>query len=241
MNSVIQGPLIAIVPAAGVGARMGASMPKQYLTLAGKTLVEHTLGRLLSFAPITHVVVAVGEEDPWWPTLAISQHPRINTVLGGETRAHSVVNALQKALQLGGEKTWALVHDMARPLLRLSDIQRLLDGTAEEGAILAAPVVDTIKQTAGEAQAVPCIDATLNRQQIWRALTPQLFPAQALAQALANPDDAITDEASAMERFGWHPRLVCGHADNIKITLPEDLSLAAFYLAQQKQQADDAL
>ncbi|WP_240687481.1 2-C-methyl-D-erythritol 4-phosphate cytidylyltransferase [Alcanivorax sp. 24] len=236
-TSVKPFPLYAVVPAAGVGARMGASLPKQYLTLEGRTLAEHTLQRLLAFAPLSGVVVAVAEGDPWWPRLSLNgmslhDHPRIRTVTGGASRAESVRAGLQAVLEQAPD-AWALVHDMARPLVRLSDIQKLLDGVAEQGGILACPVVDTIKR----ADPGQCIDATVDRNLIWRALTPQLFPAAALAEALAVPDDAITDEASAMEARGWRPRLVAGNADNIKITVPEDLPLARFYLRRQGQEA----
>ncbi|MGI9576005.1 2-C-methyl-D-erythritol 4-phosphate cytidylyltransferase [Alloalcanivorax xenomutans] len=227
-TSVKPFPLYAVVPAAGVGARMGASLPKQYLTLEGRTLAEHTLQRLLAFAPLSGVVVAVAEGDPWWSRLSLHDHPRIRTVTGGASRAESVRAGLQAVLEQAPD-AWALVHDMARPLVRLSDIQKLIDGVGEQGGILACPVVDTIKR-AGPGQ---CIDATVDRNLIWRALTPQLFPAAALAEALAVPGDAITDEASAMEARGWRPSLVAGNADNIKITVPEDLPLARFYLRRQ--------
>lgn len=229
MNPVISGPLYAVVPAAGIGERMGAGFPKQYLSLAGKTLAEHTLNRLLSFAPIDRVLVAVSAQDPWWPTLGVSSHPRIATVSGGAARAESVRNGVARALELGGENAWVLVHDMARPLVRLSDIQNLLDQTDGQGAILALPVVDTIKQAGDDNHIV----ATLDRDCIWRALTPQLFPARALHDALQGDLTGITDEASAMERTGCRPALVAGHSDNIKITVPEDLALARYYLGRQ--------
>ncbi|EKF75126.1 4-diphosphocytidyl-2C-methyl-D-erythritol synthase [Alcanivorax hongdengensis A-11-3] len=210
---------------------MGAGLPKQYLTLDGRTLAEHTLQRLLAFAPLEAVVVAVCDEDPWWPTLPVAGHPRVQAVTGGASRAHSVRAGVARALQLGGEQAWVLVHDMARPLLRLSDIQRLLEQCGPQGAILASPVVDTIKQADADAR----IAATLDRRHIWRALTPQLFPARALLEALQDDPDSLTDEASAMERQGWKPALVAGHGDNIKITVPEDLALARFYLSQQQE------
>lgn len=209
---------------------MGAGFPKQYLSLAGQTLAEHTLNRLLSFAPIHKVVVAVSADDPWWPTLAVSRHPRIQTVTGGAARADSVRNGVAAVLDEGGADAWVLVHDMARPLIRLSDIQSLLDQTGPQGAILALPVVDTIKQTLVEQR----IAATLDRAHIWRALTPQLFPAQALLAAFSGDLATITDEASVMERDGWQPGLVAGHSDNIKITVPDDLPLARFYLSRQQ-------
>lgn len=224
-------PIFAVVPAAGIGARMGAGLPKQYLSLAGRTLAEHTVARLLAFAPVRELVVAVARDDPWWPELDASRHRRVRTVTGGASRADSVRAGLAAVLAQAPD-AWVLVHDMARPLLRLSDIQALLDGCGEQGAILALPITDTIKQ-AGEGAR---IEATLDRRRVWRALTPQLFPAGALHAALAGDRASLTDEASAMEAAGWNPQLVAGHADNIKITVPEDLALARFYLEKQREE-----
>jgi 2-C-methyl-D-erythritol 4-phosphate cytidylyltransferase len=227
--------LYALVPAAGAGSRMAASLPKQYLTLRGSTVAEHTLSRLLAFAPIQQIVVATSASDLWWPQLGIAHHKRIRSVLGGDTRAHSVLNGLQALKEVAGERDWVLVHDMARPCVRLSDIELLLRECGPEGAILAAPITDTVKRADHQH-----ILATVPRQQLWRALTPQLFPLYALHDALASALAAgadITDEASAMERSGVQPKLVAGQPDNIKITLPSDLPLAGFYLDRQKQEA----
>ncbi|MDF1630142.1 MAG: 2-C-methyl-D-erythritol 4-phosphate cytidylyltransferase [Alcanivoracaceae bacterium] len=226
--------LYALVPAAGSGERMAASLPKQYLTLRGSTVAEHTLSRLLSFAPIEQIVVATSASDLWWPQLGIAHSKRIRSVLGGETRAHSVLNGLMALKESASERDWVLVHDMARPCVRLSDIETLIRECANEGAILAAPISDTVKR-AGNGS----ILATVPRQQLWRALTPQLFPIYPLFDALQSALAAnaeITDEASAMERAGVQPRLVAGHPDNIKITVPADLPLAAFYLDRQTQE-----
>ena len=229
-------PLFAVVPAAGVGARMGAGLPKQYLTLQGRTLAEHTLGRLLAFAPLQAVVVAVADGDPWWPELAVAGHPRVTSVTGGDSRARSVLAGVAAVLERAPDAS-VLVHDMARPLVRLSDIQALLDHDDRgDGAILARPVTDTIKQADADTR----IRATLDRSLIWRALTPQLFDARrlhdALLSALRDDPEAITDEASALEAAGARPALVAGHADNIKITVPEDLALARFYLRAQEEE-----
>ncbi|MBM1143380.1 2-C-methyl-D-erythritol 4-phosphate cytidylyltransferase [Alcanivorax sp. ZXX171] len=224
-------PLYAVVPAAGVGARMGAALPKQYLTLEGRTVAEHTLTRLLAFAPLRRVVVAVAAGDPWWPELDVARHRRVQTVTGGASRAASVRAGVAAVLARDPD-AWVMVHDMARPLVRLSDIQALVDGCGEDGAILARRVTDTIKRADGDDR----IAATLDRRHIWRALTPQLFPARALHDALGGDLDAITDEASALEATGRHPALVEGRADNIKITLPEDLALARFYLGTQEEE-----
>jgi 2-C-methyl-D-erythritol 4-phosphate cytidylyltransferase len=227
--------LYALVPAAGSGSRMAASLPKQYLSLRGCTVAEHTLSRLLAFAPIQQIVVATSASDLWWPQLGIAHHKRIRSVLGGDTRAESVLNGLRALKEVSSERDWVLVHDMARPCVRLSDIETLLRESGPEGAILAAPISDTVKRADQQH-----ILATVPRQQLWRALTPQLFPLHALHDALASALAAgadITDEASAMERAGVQPKLVPGQADNIKITVPADLPLAGFYLDRQKQEA----
>ncbi len=227
--------LYALVPAAGAGSRMAASLPKQYLTLRGSTVAEHTLSRLLAFAPIQQIVVATSASDLWWPQLGIAHHKRIRSVLGGETRAHSVLNGLRALTEVAGERDWVLVHDMARPCVRLSDIESLLRECGPEGAILATRITDTVKRADKQH-----ILATVPRQQLWRALTPQLFPLHALHDALASALAAgadITDEASAIERIGLQPKLVAGQPDNIKITLPADLPLAGFYLDRQKQES----
>jgi 2-C-methyl-D-erythritol 4-phosphate cytidylyltransferase len=142
---------------------------------------------------------------------------------------------LQALKEVASERDWVLVHDMARPCVRLSDIESLLRECGPEGAILAAPITDTVKRAEHQH-----ILTTVPRQQLWRALTPQLFPLHALHDALASALAAgadITDEASAMERSGVQPKLVAGQPDNIKITLPSDLPLAGFYLDRQKQEA----
>lgn len=225
--------LFAVVPAAGSGERMGAGLPKQYLSLRGRTLAEHTLSRLLALGRIERVLVATSPGDVWWSGLPQARHPRVETVTGGDSRARSVMNALERLAQYAADTDWVLVHDMARPCVRLSDIENLLRETGPDGAILALPCTDTIKQAQGDV-----IAATLERSAIWRALTPQLFPLgllrDALAGALATGCD-ITDEASALEQAGRRPRLVTGSADNIKVTLPDDLALAAFYLSRQQE------
>ncbi|PJG59610.1 2-C-methyl-D-erythritol 4-phosphate cytidylyltransferase [Aeromonas cavernicola] len=220
--------LTAIVPAAGIGSRMGAECPKQYLQLAGKTILEHTLARLLSHPAIDHVVVALAPNDQWFDTLAIAVDPRILRVDGGAERAFSVLNALDV---VQGE--WVLVHDAARPCLTHRDLDALIAAAIPcGGAILGSRVRDTMKRTDGAGNIV----ATVERAQLWHALTPQMFPTtplkQALEQGLAQ-GATLTDEASAMERAGFAVQMVEGRADNIKVTRPEDLALAALFLHQQ--------
>ena len=226
--------LTAIVPAAGIGSRMGADCPKQYLTLAGKTILEHTLGCLLSHPAIARVIVALAPHDGWFEQLTVAADPRILRVEGGIERAYSVLNALHVA-----EGKWVLVHDAARPCLCHGDLDKLIaTAMACDGAILGSRVRDTMKRTDGAGNIV----ATVEREQLWHALTPQMFPTGTLKRALEEGlalGALITDEASAMERAGFTVKMVEGCADNIKVTRPEDLSLAELFLQQQsaRQQA----
>ena len=227
----VEARLFAVVPAAGTGTRMGAPLPKQYMTVQGQTIAEHTLARLLAFAPLESVVVATSKDDLWWPQLAVAHHGRVKSVLGGNSRAASVLACLQALEGIARDDDWVLVHDMARPCVRLSDIEKLIQSCGDQGAILAVPVTDTVKRASADQ-----ITATLPREHLWRALTPQLFPVSALRDALATGLEsgvALTDEASAMEAKGWTPKLVEGRADNIKLTRPADLALVRFYLQQQ--------
>ncbi|NBV75364.1 MAG: 2-C-methyl-D-erythritol 4-phosphate cytidylyltransferase [Methylococcaceae bacterium] len=222
----------AVVPAAGVGKRMQADRPKQYLPLLGQTVIEHTLQRLLGSGAFQAVSVAISVEDPYWPELPISQNPAVITAPGGKERADSVLSALKALEGKAHEDDWVLVHDAARPCITSGDIQRLIASLAQHpvGGILALSSHDTLKQVEGDQ-----IVATINRQQIWRALTPQMFRYGMLRQALQNTEGnpAVTDEASALELLGFRPSIVEGRPDNIKITRPEDLELAAFYMEQQ--------
>lgn len=222
----------AIVPAAGVGKRMNADRPKQYLPLAGKAVLEQTLTRLLQAEVFAAIAVAISEEDPFWPELELSKHPKIITAKGGKERADSVLSALASIQDKADVNDWVLVHDAARPCITRSDIALLIDTLVNDdvGGILALSSHDTLKNVTGNA-----ILGTLDRTHIWRALTPQMFRYGSLKQALTinqgNP--GITDEASALELQGLQPKIVEGRPDNIKITRPEDLALAAFYLEQQ--------
>ncbi|OAI10922.1 2-C-methyl-D-erythritol 4-phosphate cytidylyltransferase [Methylomonas lenta] len=222
----------AVVPAAGVGKRMQADRPKQYLPLAGKTVIEHTLARLLQSGAFQAVAVAISIEDPYWPELDISQHPNVITAPGGKERADSVLSALKALEGKADENDWVLVHDAARPCLTTEDIHLQIDSLKNDtvGGILALSSHDTLKHVDGN-----CITTTVDRKHIWRALTPQMFKygmlRDALQQTEGNP--AITDEASALELLGFQPKIVEGRPDNIKITRPEDLALAQFYMEQQ--------
>jgi 2-C-methyl-D-erythritol 4-phosphate cytidylyltransferase len=222
----------AVVPAAGVGKRMQSDRPKQYLELAGKTVIEQTLARLLGSEVFSAVAVAVSVEDPYWPELELSRHPQVVTAPGGKERADSVLSALKSLHGRADENDWVLVHDAARPCITSEDIHKLIDTLVDDdiGGILALSSHDTLKDVQGDA-----IVGTLDRRHIWRALTPQMFRYGMLKTALieAEGNPAITDEASALELKGLKPKIVEGRPDNIKITRPEDLALATFYLEQE--------
>lgn len=224
-----QADIIAIVPAAGTGSRMRNNCPKQYLTIGDKTLLEHAVECLLNHPRIQKIIIALHPHDQYFSQLSLAHHPRIKTVTGGSQRADSVLAGLQAA----DHAEWVLVHDAARPCLHHEDLTKLLALTphSQHGGILATPVRDTMKRANTALQ----IDHTVDRNQLWHALTPQLFPMVLLRNCLNRALAAgiqVTDEASALEYCGLHPQLVAARADNIKITCPEDLELASFYLSR---------
>lgn len=226
----------AVVPAAGVGKRMGGSTPKQYLPLLGKTILERTLDRLLESANIVGVVVAISAGDEYWPEIA----PRyvgaqLHVAQGGQERCHSVLNALVFLTQFADSEDWVLVHDAARPCLSAADLTKLMSVLSADdvGGILGVPVADTLKRV----EAGKDIVATVDRNQLWRALTPQMFRLSTLRNALEQALAAgvlVTDEASAIEWIGLRPQIVEGSPENIKITLPQDLWLAECYIQHQQ-------
>lgn len=229
----------AVMPAAGAGRRFGSAIPKQYLSLEGRPVIEHSLETLLSHPAIAGCVVAVSPEDGWWQATRYADHPDVLPVPGGAERSDSVAEALTALSQRAADEDWVLVHDAARPCLTRADLDRLIQVLAGDmvGALLAVPLHDTVK--AATEQGSDRVERTLPRQQLWRAYTPQAFPLGLLRQALALASEqgaAITDDASAIERLGLQPRLVEGRADNLKITRPEDLPLAHFFLQQQREQ-----
>ncbi|TKV10232.1 2-C-methyl-D-erythritol 4-phosphate cytidylyltransferase [Citrobacter sp. wls619] len=227
----------AVVPAAGFGRRMQTECPKQYLSIGNKTILEHSVDALLAHPRVTRVVIAISPGDSRFAQLPLAAHPQITVVDGGDERADSVLAGLQAA----GDAQWVLVHDAARPCLHQDDLARLLAISetsriggilARIGGILAAPVRDTMKRAEpGKTE----IAHTVERTNLWHALTPQYFPRELLHDCLTralNEGATITDEASALEYCGFHPLLVEGRADNIKVTRPEDLALAEFYLTR---------
>ena len=231
---------LAVVPAAGIGRRMHNNTPssarhlaKQYLPLAGSTVIEHTL-QILSESPrVERIVVGINSRDVLWRELPLASHPKIDTVTGGEERADTVLNCL-RAFPPHEHRRWVLVHDAVRPCLRHSDIESLwgaLEGDSV-GGLLATPIVDTIKRSDIDRK----ITATVDRNNLWAAQTPQIFRLGQLLSALQSEyrhGRMVVDEASAMEAIGVRPRLVMGSAQNIKITHTEDLVQAALYLRDQ--------
>lgn len=218
-----------VIPAAGVGSRMASDKPKQYLQVAGQTILEHTLAIFLPHPQLIRIVLPLAEHDHWWPKLPLAGHPLIVPVSGGQDRADSVLNGLRALPALGAAADdWVLVHDAARPLLSRADLDRLLTTLADDavGGLLAYPAKDTLKHATAEQRS----QYTVPRAHIWHALTPQMFRLQLLTDALAaalTAGAAVTDEASAIEHLSLQPQLVLGRSDNIKITTPEDLRLFA--------------
>ena len=231
MAGVIPQSVWAVVPAAGRGARFGGDVPKQYLEVAGRSVLEHALRALLSHPRVDGAMVALSPEDTRWPGWATLCGKPVLRCEGGGERADSVLAALHALPASVSGDALVLVHDAARPNLAVSDLDRLIEAAMEsrDGAILAAPMRDTLKRAGSDG----CIAATESREALWRALTPQAFRRDALVGALESARAAgvaITDEAMAIELAGGRPVLVEGREDNLKITTPADLRLAEFLL-----------
>ena len=220
--------MVAVVPAAGVGKRMQANCPKQYLKIGELTVLEHTCLRLLTCKQINKVIIALSAEDEYFASSQLAQHSQIDVVIGGQERVDSVLAGLQ-AID-SKSYPWVLVHDAARPCFSLTDLNKLITSClkTQVGGILATPVKDTIKRSAGGN-----ISHTVARENLWHALTPQMFPVELLKSAIIKAQLAgvnITDEASAIEFINEQSLLVEGAGSNIKITRPDDLALAEFIL-----------
>ena len=227
----------AIVPAAGIGSRMMTSTPKQYLNLNGRAVLAHTLDRLARVAAIRQIVVALHPDDRLWANLGIDEGPRLIHCDGGANRCESVLNALQVLEGEAIADDLVLVHDAVRPCVSVSDIEHVIGAAMEHpaGALLAIPASSTLKKADKQGNVI----ATLDRSDIWKAATPQVFRYDLLRRALTDAiaaGDNVTDESSALEMAGYAPRLVQGSADNIKITYPENLRMAEMILAQQDQE-----
>ena len=252
----------AIVPAAGSGQRFAAAQsagrraPKQYAEVLGKTVLEHTLRALHSDPRIHAIVVVLSAGDPHWPAVAAALgSAKLLTAPGGTQRQDSVLNGLEFLRERAADDDWILVHDAARPCLGADDLRALLDALmpgdglspldaptpvnpssgACAGAILAAPIVDTLKRSHAAAPAQASL--TVDREGLWRALTPQVFPFRRLREALiaaTREGITVTDEAQALERLGVHATLVPGSPFNIKVTRAEDLALAREILSMKQ-------
>jgi len=224
----------AVVPAAGRGTRFGGDIQKQYLDVVGEPLLAHTLRALLAHANVQGAVVVLAADDAHWPGWREFAGKPLTTCVGGEARADSVLAGLGALPDDVRMDDFVLVHDAARPNLALADVEQLLERGRNDpvGAILAAPVRDTLKRAGDDGG----IDGTEPRERLWSALTPQLFRRLQLTRALEAARDAgvgITDESMAMERQGLRPLLVEGADDNFKITTPADLARFEFLLSQR--------
>ncbi len=219
----------AVIPASGVGKRMQADRPKQYLRLSDKTILQHTLERLLSHPEINGAVLVLGEEDPFWERLLFTTDKPLLICHGGAQRQHSVYNGLLALHQHTNADPLVLIHDAVRPFVAHDDLSRLINlaSSQPDGALLAAPVADTLKLADDLAQVIQ----TQDRHNLWRALTPQAFRLSIILAALKSAIDQdleITDDASAMELAGYHPQLVSSSTVNFKITTADDLLLARY-------------
>ena len=219
----------ALVPAAGSGARFGAETPKQYLPLAGRPLIYHTLAALCRCARIEAVWVVLSPEDEWWSDGDWSDLGDKLCVVrcGGATRAESVTNGLGALAGSLSSEDWVLVHDAARPCLSQPMLDALFDGLAHDpvGGLLAVPVADTLKRADANCRVV----ATEPREELWQAQTPQMFRFGLLYESLRTAG-AVTDEAGAIEAAGYSPRLIRSDVTNLKVTFPGDLGLAELIL-----------
>ncbi len=235
-----------IVPAAGLGKRMGASVAKQYLKINNKTILELTLDRLSQLSQIEKIILVLHPLDSIWQTLESSGYSKVVTVKGGSERADSVLNGLHYLQKLNPPNVidaddWVLVHDAVRPCVAIDDIDALVTHFSSEvnknvsGGILASPIMETVKQgKPGNDE----INNTLDRSRLWLAATPQMFRFGILLEAIEaaiSQDIQVSDEASAVEALGHTVKLIRGRKDNIKITSQEDLKLAEFILNQQTQ------
>jgi 2-C-methyl-D-erythritol 4-phosphate cytidylyltransferase len=229
-------PNWAVIPAAGVGKRMQSEQPKQYLQLAGKTILEHSLNVFINHPLIEGLVVSISDDDPYWPkikkTLESITNKPILVASGGQERSDSVLSALNYLYQHIKKDCWVFVHDAARPCLLTSDIDKLIQMLVDNkvGGLLGLPISDTLKLSNPNQQ----IEQTISREYMWRALTPQCFKLLTLIKALESAhNQIITDESSAIELTGLKPTLIEGDHNNIKITHPADLIQAERFLTEK--------
>ena len=226
-----------LLAAAGSGKRFGGSDPKQYISLLGEPVLFHSLRHLCDFPDIHGVAIGISKNDRRWAKLQFRHHRFLGSFTGGSERFLTVANGLEYLLAQGAANTdWVLVHDCARPCLTREDAKKVREALGENniGIVLGVPVTDTLKRVNEQNEIVD----TPPRELYWRAMTPQCFTIgelkYCLEQVTAQGLQTITDEASAVERFGKRPRMIRGREDNIKITWPEDLHRAEHILSQQE-------
>ncbi len=228
------------MPAAGVGRRFGTALPKQYAELHGRSVIEWALAPFLADAHCRGVVVVTAREDRYWPAIA-ARLPGLTNVVGGTERSGSVRNGLRALIGRADPDDWVLVHDAARPCVSIQDVAQLLRAATGHpvGAILAIPAADTLKRTRHDGEII----TTVEREGLWRALTPQMFRLSKLTEALDQAERAgrvPTDEAQALEWVGQYPLVVQGSAANIKITGADDLLVAGALLAARQRPSTEA-
>lgn len=225
----------ALLPAAGIGRRMGSVVPKQYLDLNGAPVIAHSLRKLASIAAIRQIVVILHPDDTRFAQLGLTAAERIVTVPGGDERFHSVLQGLEYLSPVAAADDWVLVHDAVRPCVRAADINNLINQLVQHavGGLLGVPVDDTLKLVDDKT----AIEQTVDRSRYWQAQTPQMFRygllVTALRQLKAHSRHA-TDEAGAIEQLGLRPQMVAGHKDNIKITHATDLMMASTIMQAQQ-------
>lgn len=220
--------LWVVIPAAGRGERFGGTLPKQYAKLGGRTVIEHTLNCFDGVPRIAGIVVPLAADDTTFGRLTLPKVP-VHTTIGGATRAQSVLAALEWLTNgPASDQDWVLVHDAARPLLARADLDALIRECEQNdvGGLLGVPVSDTLKRSSGGQ-----VHGTVQRDDVWRAMTPQMFKLGPLERALRAAGPEATDEAMAMEMAGVAPAMVRGSADNLKITTVGDLLVADAILA----------
>lgn len=235
--STFQG-VVAIIPAAGSGQRMQSSVPKQYLKIKHETILDITLAKILEFEPVNLVILVISPEDHYYHQLQQVENHQVIIVEGGSERAQSVFNALQFLYDSGlPDDIGIMVHDAARPCITKSDLKRLYEYhlTDNSACLLSAPVVDTLQEVSSEGK----VHRTADRDHLVRALTPQMASFIQLKFAIKNAMDnrlPITDETSALLHAGYSVKAITGRSDNIKITHPQDIALATFFLEKQKSE-----
>lgn len=239
---------VVVIPAAGVGSRMGAGKPKQYLPLAGQTILQQTVNKFLSLEYVAQVVIAISASDPYFDDLKLAEHPNVTVVDGGDERADSVSNGIAWAKKQGFE--WVLVHDAARPCVLKTDVDGLVKYASanNRNAILGARAKDTFKRSLPSINPQSAnIETTVDRNDLWHAFTPQCCKVNELFDAMTSLtneqgqlDKRVTDEASALELTGYAVDILESSPNNIKITVPEDLPLAEFYWQLEQNSAKES-